>query len=68
MPGSLPAIPGANVVRALERASFTVVRSALVQGSCAVFIGVRNRKISDGMLATLAGRAFLVAASIFAWL
>jgi len=26
MPGSLPAIPGANVVRALERAGFTVVR------------------------------------------
>ena len=26
MPGSLPAIPGAKVVRALERAGFTVVR------------------------------------------
>ena len=26
MPGSLPAIRGANVVRALERAGFTVVR------------------------------------------
>ena len=26
MPGSLPAIPGGKVVRALERAGFTVVR------------------------------------------
>jgi predicted RNA binding protein YcfA (HicA-like mRNA interferase family) len=26
MPGSLPAIPGAKVVKALERAGFTVVR------------------------------------------
>ena len=26
MPGSLPAIPGVKVVRALERAGFTVVR------------------------------------------
>ena len=26
MPGSLPAIPGAKVVRALERAGFTVAR------------------------------------------
>jgi predicted RNA binding protein YcfA (HicA-like mRNA interferase family) len=26
MPGSLPAVPGAKVVKALERAGFTVVR------------------------------------------
>jgi predicted RNA binding protein YcfA (HicA-like mRNA interferase family) len=26
MPGALPAVPGARVIRALERAGFTVVR------------------------------------------
>ena len=31
MPESLPAIPGAKVVRALERAGFTVVRIALTR-------------------------------------